>query len=164
MEMALAADLQRSALAQVVVSSCGKYTVQFNMFITCCEALSKPRASLPASGATVAFYMQSVMNGTKTFICAGEGRVRRDRLLLEDQPLRSRAHAVAGGLPGAQRGDAEVRTKREESERTFRGGPSCGLRGSLREPTPGYCHLVVATMAVIIFGGMCRYDDASSLL
>ncbi len=27
----------------------------------------------------------------------------------------------------------------------------------------GYCHLVVATMAVLMFGGMCRYDDASGL-
>jgi hypothetical protein len=27
----------------------------------------------------------------------------------------------------------------------------------------GYCHLVVATMAVIMFGAMCRYDDASGL-
>ncbi len=28
----------------------------------------------------------------------------------------------------------------------------------------GHCHLVVATMAVIMFGGMCRYDDASGML
>ncbi len=28
----------------------------------------------------------------------------------------------------------------------------------------GYCHLVVATMAVVMFGGMCRYDDDSGLL
>ena len=27
----------------------------------------------------------------------------------------------------------------------------------------GYCHLVVATMAVVIFGGMCMYDDVSGL-
>jgi hypothetical protein len=27
----------------------------------------------------------------------------------------------------------------------------------------GYCHLVVATMAVAMFGGMCRYNDASGL-
>ncbi len=27
----------------------------------------------------------------------------------------------------------------------------------------GYCHLVVASMAVIIFGAMCRYHDASGL-
>jgi len=28
----------------------------------------------------------------------------------------------------------------------------------------GYCYVVVATMAVVMFGGMCRYDDASGLL
>ncbi len=27
----------------------------------------------------------------------------------------------------------------------------------------GYCHLVMASMAVIMFGAMCRYDDASGL-
>ncbi len=27
----------------------------------------------------------------------------------------------------------------------------------------GYCHVVVATMAVVVIGGMCRYDDASGL-
>ncbi len=27
----------------------------------------------------------------------------------------------------------------------------------------GYCHLVVASIAVIMFGAMCRYDDASGL-
>jgi hypothetical protein len=27
----------------------------------------------------------------------------------------------------------------------------------------GYCHLVVASMAVLMFGAMCRYDDASGL-
>jgi len=27
----------------------------------------------------------------------------------------------------------------------------------------GYCHLVVASVAVVIFGGMCRYNDASRL-
>jgi len=28
----------------------------------------------------------------------------------------------------------------------------------------GYCHPVVSTMPVVIFGGMCRYDDASHIL
>ena len=26
-----------------------------------------------------------------------------------------------------------------------------------------YCHLVVASMAVLMFGGMCKYDDVSRL-
>ena len=38
--MALAADLQRSALAQVAVSLCGKYTGKINMFVNWSEALS----------------------------------------------------------------------------------------------------------------------------
>jgi hypothetical protein len=33
--------------------------------------------------------------------------------------------------------------------------------GVLRQ---GYCHLMVATMAVVIFGEMCRYDDVPGLL
>ena len=28
----------------------------------------------------------------------------------------------------------------------------------------GYCHLVVASILVIMFGAMCRYDDASGLM
>jgi hypothetical protein len=28
----------------------------------------------------------------------------------------------------------------------------------------GYCHLVVVTMFVIVFGGMCRYDDEAGLM
>jgi len=27
----------------------------------------------------------------------------------------------------------------------------------------GYCHLVVSSMAVLMFGGMCRYADVSLL-
>ena len=33
--------------------------------------------------------------------------------------------------------------------------------GSLQQ---GYCHLVVATIVVIMFSLMCRYDDASGLM
>ncbi len=33
-ELALASDLQKSALSHVAVPSCGKYTGQFNMFVT----------------------------------------------------------------------------------------------------------------------------------
>jgi len=33
-ERASAADLQRSVLSQVAMSSCGKYTGQFNMYVT----------------------------------------------------------------------------------------------------------------------------------
>ena len=42
-------------------------------------------------------------------ICAGKGRVRRDRLLPKDQPLQPRADAIDGGLLGAGRGAATRR-------------------------------------------------------
>jgi len=64
-ELALASDLQKSALAHVAELSCGKYTSQFNMFVAWCDAL-EPRASMPASDNGVAFYLQLVMNGAKT--------------------------------------------------------------------------------------------------
>jgi hypothetical protein len=55
--MALATDLQKSVLAHVAKSSCGKYTCRFNIFATWCGALAKPRVPLPASDAMVALYL-----------------------------------------------------------------------------------------------------------
>jgi len=81
-EVALAADLQKSALAHVVVSLCGNYTGQFNMFVAWCEELVEPRASLPASDATVALYLYGSGDERREDVCADEDRVRRDRLLL----------------------------------------------------------------------------------
>ena len=66
-ELALAADLQKSALAHVVESSCGKYTCQFNMIVAWCGARVEARQTLPASDGTVALYLRSVMNTAKTF-------------------------------------------------------------------------------------------------
>ena len=63
----MAADLQKSVLAHVTESSCGKYTGQFTMFAAWCDARAEPRATLPASDGTVALYLQSVMNTAKTF-------------------------------------------------------------------------------------------------
>ncbi len=57
-EIALAADLQKSALTHVAESSCGKYKCQFNMLVAWCDALVEPRATLPASDGTVAMYLQ----------------------------------------------------------------------------------------------------------
>ena len=52
-ELALASDLQKSAVSHVAESSCGKYKGQFNMFVTWCDALAEPRVSLPASDGTM---------------------------------------------------------------------------------------------------------------
>ena len=65
-EMASAANLQKSTLAHVAVTSCGEYTGKFNMFSAWCEAVAEPKVSLPPSDAMVALYLQAVINGAKT--------------------------------------------------------------------------------------------------
>ncbi len=56
-EMALAADLQRSALSHVADLSCKTYTSEFNLFVAWCGALAEPRVPFPASDATAALYL-----------------------------------------------------------------------------------------------------------
>jgi len=56
-EIALAADLQKAALAHVAASSCKTYTRQWNMFVLCCDSLTVPRVPLPASDGNVAMYL-----------------------------------------------------------------------------------------------------------
>jgi len=56
-ELALATVLQKSALAHMAESSCGKYTGHFNMSVAWCDARAEPRESLPASDGTVALYL-----------------------------------------------------------------------------------------------------------
>jgi integrase len=161
--MALAADLQRSALSKVAASSCGKYTGQFNMFVAWCEARAEPRASLPASEATVALYLQSVMNNAKTIApvkAASAAIAFFQKINLYDHDptqapavclVRSAATRKFGLTPKNQKDPFEWSHVVSFAE-------AYGVRHQ------GYCHLVVATMAVVMFGGMCRYDDASGLL
>ena len=44
-EMVLAADLQKAAVAHVAGSSCKTYTGQWNMFVAWCYALAVPRVA-----------------------------------------------------------------------------------------------------------------------
>ena len=104
-EMAMAAAFQKSALAHVLVSLSGKYTGRFNIFVAWCDALAVPRAYLPASDATVALYLQAVMNGAKTFApmkAASAAIAFYQKVnLFNHEPT----HAIAGGLLGAERGE-----------------------------------------------------------
>jgi hypothetical protein len=66
-EVELAADMQVSALSHVAGSTCKKYEGQFRMFVAWCGSRVEPRIPLPASDASVAMYLQSVVNGAKSF-------------------------------------------------------------------------------------------------
>ncbi len=56
-ELALAADLQRSVLGHVATSSCKKYTCQWNMFVRRCGSLKEQRVPLTATDNSVAMYL-----------------------------------------------------------------------------------------------------------
>jgi hypothetical protein len=101
LELALAIDLHKSALAHVAGSSCGKYTGQFNMFVAWCDARAEPRETLPASDGTMALYLQSVMNTAKTFApvkaaCAAIAFYRKINLF-DTEPTQSLAVCVVRG-------------------------------------------------------------------
>ncbi len=162
-ELALALDLQKSALSHVAESSCGKYTDQFNMFVNWCDALAEPRASLPASDGTVALYMQSVMNGAKTFapVKAASAAIAfyQKINLFDHEPTLSPAVCLVRGVAMRKFGlNPKNRKEPFEWDQVVSFVEANGVRHQC------YCHLVVATMAVVMFGGMCRNDDASGLL
>jgi integrase len=161
-ELALAVDLQKSALAHVAVSSCGKYTGEFNMFVAWCDARAEPRETLPASDGTVALYLQSVMNTAKTFapVKAASAAIAfyQKINLFDHEPTQSPAVCVVRGAAMRKFGLNPKNPKEPfEWEKVVNFVEAYGVRHQ------GYCHLVVATMAVVMFGGMCRYDDASGL-
>ena len=162
-EMALARDMQMSTLAVVAESSAGKYTGQFNRFVAWCDALAEPRASLPASDATVALYMQSVMNNAKTFAQVKAASVAiafyQKINLFDHEPTQLPAACLWRGAATRKFGlNTKNRKEPFERDKLVSFAEAYGVRHQ------GYCHLVVATMAVVMFGGMCRYDDASGLL
>ncbi len=100
-DLALASDLQKSALAHVAESSCGKYTCRFSMFVAWCDALAEPRASLPTSDGIVALYLQSVMNGAKTFapvkVATAAIAFYKNISLFDHEPTKSPAACLVRG-------------------------------------------------------------------
>ena len=66
-EVALAGELQSSALAHVATSTSNAYVGPWNAFVSWCNNLLRPRRSLPAEDITVALYMQSLMNSANSF-------------------------------------------------------------------------------------------------
>jgi hypothetical protein len=66
-------------------------------------------------------------------------------------------------MPRAERGDEEIRAQPEESKELFEWDNALLFAEAYGVRQQGYCHLVVATMAVNMFRAMCRYDHASGL-
>ena len=160
--MALAGELQNSALAHVAASTSHAYVGPLNAFVLWCQNLIRPRRSLPAEDITVALYMQSLMNSANSFSSiksASASIVFYHKInLFTNHPIMA----------------PEVCMVRTTATRKFGLSPK-----RVKEPfmwtdlvdfallygidSQGYCHLVVATMAILSFGAMCRYNDVSRL-
>ena len=66
-EVALAARVQQAAIDHVADSTSGAYVGPWNAFVKWCGERLSERCPLPASDHTVALYLQSVSDGSKTF-------------------------------------------------------------------------------------------------
>jgi hypothetical protein len=161
-EVALASNLQDSALAHVAASTPQAYAGPWNAFVLWCHNLLRPRMPLPADDITVALYLQSLMNSANSF-----------------SPNKSASISIAfftkiNLFTNHTTMAPKVCMVRTTTTRKFGLSPK-----RVEEPfiwldlvdfaflysvhNQGYCHLVVATMAILSFGAMCRYSDVSRL-
>ncbi len=130
------------------------------MLVAWCDARAEPRETLPASDGTVAMCLQSVMNTAKTFApvkAASTAITFYQKInLFDHEPTQSPAVCVVRGAAMRKFG-----LNPKNLKEPFEWGKVVDFVETYMVRHQGYCHMVVATMAVVMFGGMCRYDDAS---
>ncbi len=125
--------------------------------------MAVPRAPLPASDATVALYLHSVVNRAKTFVpvkAASAAIAFYQWVNLFDHGP-TQCPAVCLARNAAMQGFGLTPKNRKEP---FVRADIVFFTEAYGVRSLGNCHMVVATMAVVMFGAMCRYDDASGLL
>ncbi len=122
-----------------------------------------PRVRLPATDVTVALYLQSVVNMAKTFapVKAAPAAIAffQKINLFNHEPKQSPAVCIVRSAATSRFG---LNSKNWTDP--FEWAQVQKFAEAYRVRQQGYCHLVMATMAVIMFGRMCRYDDASRLM
>jgi hypothetical protein len=118
---------------------------------------------LLASDGSVALYLQSVVNGAKTFApvkAASAAIAFYQKINLFDHgPTQSPVVCIVRSA--AMRLFGLNTTNRKEP---FEWGQVVDFAEAFEIRRGEYYHLVVATMAVVMFGVTCRHDDASGLL
>ena len=122
----------------------------------------EPRVPLPASDASVAMYLQSVANSAKTFapVKAASAAIAffQKVNLFDHEPTQCPAACLVRNAAMRRFGlNPKNRKEPFEWDNVVLFAEAYGVRQQ------GYCHLVVASITVIMFGAMCRYDDASGL-
>ncbi len=108
-------------------------------------------------------YLKSMTNGAKTFapvkaVCAAIALYQKTNLF-DREPTKAPAVCIVRSAEMRKFGlNTVIRKEPFECEQVEGFAESYGVRYH------GYCHLVVATMPVAMFGLMSWYDDVSCLL
>jgi len=161
-EVALASRLQDSALAHVAASTSKAYVGPWNAYILWCGALLRPRRPLPADDITVALYLQSLMDTAKSFstIKSASASIAffHKINLFTNHPTGAPEVSMVGTAAARKFGLSPKRVKKPFL--WFQLVNFALLYGIHNQ---GYSPLVVATMALLSFGDMCRYSDVSQL-
>ena len=162
-EVALVGRLQQSAMAHVAESTSASYVGSWNAFVSWCGSLARPRRALPADDMTVAMYLQVVADGAQSFAPVKQASASiaffQKVNLYSHLPTQSPEACMVRGAAARKFGLAPKNRKTPfKWEQVVAFATAYGVRYQ------GYCHLVVATMAVIMFGAMCRYNDVSRLV
>jgi hypothetical protein len=149
----------------VAESSCGKCTCKFNMFVAWRDALAEPRVTLPASDGTVALHLQSVMSSAKASMHVKTAYIYTAIAfypkinLFDNGSMQSLPDVCVVRSTTMRRFGLNTENRKDIFEwvHVVDFTEAYGVRHQ------GYCRMVIATMAVVTFDGMCRYDDASGL-
>ena len=116
--------------------------------------------SLPAEDITVALYMQSIMNSADSFstIKSASASIAFFHKInvFTNHPTLAREVCMVRTSAARKFGLSPKRVKEP-----FMWMNLVGFALLYGVHNQGYCHLVVATMAIFSFGTMCRYSDVS---
>ncbi len=132
------------------------------MFVDWCGSLLEPRIPLPASDASVAMYLQSVISDAKSL---APGKATSAAIaffqkvnLFDHEPTQCPAARLVRNAAMRKVG-LKPKNRKEpfEWDIVVLFAEGYGVRHH------GYCYLVAWSNVVIVFGAMCRYDDASRL-
>ena len=156
------AGLRESSAMHVASSTAEAYRGSWNYFLVWCACLRVPRCPLPTVEMTVALYLQSVAERANTFApvkSASDAIAYFQKISLQHHlPI----HSSTVGMV-RQAASRKFGLTPKERKESFQWAQVVAFALEYGAHNRGYCHLVMASMAVVMFRGMCRYNDANRL-
>ena len=158
----MAGRLQMSALAHVAGSTSRAYVGPWNAFVLWCGSLRRPRRPLPGDDLTFALYFNSLMdnaNSLSTIKSASASIVFFHKInVFTNHPTMAPNNCMVRNAAVRKFGLSAKRLKEP-----FLWSQLVDFPALYDSQNQGYYHLVVATMAILSFGAICRYSDVSRL-